>query len=620
MNHSWNHDPFQGGGPVPHRPKKQRKPIGTPLGRTLLNLAVTLIFGAVYFYIVLPPLNLHSGEFYVFVLLLCAVYCGCAILTSGFQGSGAKGYFGFVKKQCTVPFVLAAALAVTAIVGTAVGWEVFRAGSYRDLLTVDNGDFAAEVEEISYDQIPMLDKDSAEKLGNRKLGELADMVSQFEVAGDYTQINYKSRPVRVTPLRYGDWIKWLNNRSQGLPAYLVIDMVTQNVDVVRLDQGIRYTTAEHFGRNLNRYLRFRYPTYLFDAPAFEIDEDGNPFWVCPRIRKTIGLFGGTDIAGAVLVNAVTGECTYYDAADVPSWIDHVYPAELIIQQYDYHGTYVNGFINSLFGQRDVTVTTDGYNYLAIGDDVYMYTGITSVVSDESNIGFILSNQRTKETRFYTVAGAEEYSAMESAQGQVQQMKYAATFPLLLNIADQPTYFMALKDAAGLVKMYAMVNVSQYQIVATGSDVAECESNYRQMLARYNLIDDSDANIPADTQEAAGVLSDIRTAVIGGDSRYYLRLQGESVYYVISAADAPQVVTLNTGDRVTITYRPQEGASILEATAVTLVSGSSGTGTVDNPTDPIKINPAPGIGDIITDPGDGGRVELPVEPPPEEVRQ
>ena len=200
MNHSWNHDPFQGGGPVPHRPKKQRKPIGTPLGRTLLNLAVTLIFGAVYFYIVLPPLNLHSGEFYVFVLLLCAVYCGCAILTSGFQGSGAKGYFGFVKKQCTVPFVLAAALAVTAIVGTAVGWEVFRAGSYRDLLTVDNGDFAAEVEEISYDQIPMLDKDSAEKLGNRKLGELSDMVSQFEVAEEYTQINYKGRPVRVYAL------------------------------------------------------------------------------------------------------------------------------------------------------------------------------------------------------------------------------------------------------------------------------------------------------------------------------------------------------------------------------------------------------------------------------------
>ena len=391
------------------------------------------------------------------------------------------------------------------------------------------------------------------------------------------------------------------------------------MDVVRLDQGIRYTTAEHFSRNLGRYLRFHYPTYLFDTPAFEIDEEGNPFWVCPRIKKTIGRFGGTDIAGAVLVNAVTGECTYYDAADVPAWVDHVYPAELIEQQYNYHGAYINGFINSLFGQRDVTVTTDGYNYLAIGDDVYMYTGITSVVSDESNIGFILSNQRTKETRFYTVAGAEEFSAMDSARGQVQQMNYTATFPLLLNIADQPTYFMALKDAAGLVKMYAMVNVSQYQIVATGSDVAECEGNYRQMLARNNLIDNSDASIPADTQEATGVLTDIRTAVIDGNSRYYLRLQGGSVYYVLSAADAPQVVTLNTGDRVTITYRPQEDASILEATAVALLS-SDGSTVVVKPSDPIKINPAPGIGDVITDPGDGGRVELPVEPPPEEVRQ
>ena len=260
MNHSWNHDPFQGGGPVPHRPKKQRRPIGTPVGRTLLNLAVTLVFGAIYFYVTLPPLNLHSGDFYVFVLLLCAVYCGCAVLTSGFQGSGAKGYFGFVKKQCTVPFVLGLVLVVTALIGAAIGWEVFRAGSYRDLLTVETGDFAADIKEISYDQIPMLDANSATKLGNRKLGELADMVSQFEVADDYTQINYQGRPVRVTPLRYGDIIKWLNNRADGLPAYLLIDMVTQNVEVIRLDEGIHYPTAAHFSRNLYRHLRIHNTT------------------------------------------------------------------------------------------------------------------------------------------------------------------------------------------------------------------------------------------------------------------------------------------------------------------------------------------------------------------------
>ncbi|MBP3493838.1 MAG: CvpA family protein [Oscillospiraceae bacterium] len=544
--------------------------MGTPLTRTLINLAVTLVFGAIYFYVTLPALSFKAQEFYFFIFLLCAVYCLCAVITSGFQGNGVKGYFGFVKKQCKIPGILAAALVLVTIVGGILSWEVIRANSYRDLLTVSDGDFATEVEEISFDQIPMVDRDSAEKLGNRKLGELADMVSQFEVASDYTQINYGGRPVRVTPLRYGDLIKWLNNRGEGLPAYLIIDMVTQNVEVVRLDEGIRYTTAEHFGRNLYRYLRFHYPTYMFDAPAFEIDEDGDPYWVCPVIDKTIGLFGGVDITGAVLVNAVNGETEYYEVGSVPEWVDHVYTAELIIQQYDYHGRYVNGFLNSMFGQRDMTVTTDGYNYIAIDDDVYMYTGITSVVSDESNVGFILSNQRTKETRFYQVAGAEEYSAMASARGQVQHLSYTATFPLLLNISEQPTYFMALKDAAGLVKMYAMVNVSQYQIVATGTTVAECESNYRVMLANNNLIDESDTDIAvSDQQLAEGTIAEIRSAVIDGNTWYYLRLNGSEVYYAISAAADQNVVILNAGDDVAVKYAVGEG-SICKAYSVTKI--------------------------------------------------
>lgn len=573
MNVNWNSPDFQGfanQNPFQRKesgPRPVRKPIGTPLTRTLINLLVTLIFAAVYFYVTLPALNFKAREFYIFIILICAVYCFCAVITSGFQGEGVKGYFGFVKKQCKIPAILAAALVVTSVVGGIVGWEVFRASSYRDLLTVNDGDFAAEVEEISYDQIPMLDRDSAVRLGNRKLGELADMVSQFEVAGDYTQINYQGSPVRVTPLRYGDLIKWFNNRAEGLPAYLIIDMVTQDVDVVRLSEGIRYTTAEHFGRNLYRHLRFNYPTYMFDDPAFEIDESGHPYWVCPRIDKTIGLFGGTDITGAVLVNAVTGESVYYDVADVPDWVDHVYTAELIIQQYDYHGAYINGFINSIFGQRGMTQTTDGYNYIAIGDDVYMYTGITSVVSDESNIGFILSNQRTKETRFYQIAGAEEYSAQASAQGQVQHLNYIATFPLLLNISEQPTYFMALKDAAGLVKMYAMVNVSQYQIVATGSTVAECESNYRVMLANNDLIDEEDTDIiVSDQLETSGTIVEIRSAVIDGNTWYYFRLNGSSPYFAISAAADQNVVILNEGDYVTVKFAQGE-AGILNAYSV-----------------------------------------------------
>ena len=564
---------FSGGdASQPQRPKRERKPrkaIGNAFTRTLINLGVTLLFGLGYFYFELPALNFHAEEFYVFVFLLCAVYCVCAVLTSGFQGEGVKGYFGFVKKQCTIPFLVLVALIAAIIIGGLTSWVVIRAGSYSKLLSIKDGDFASEVEEISYNQIPMLDEDSAARLGSRKLGELADMVSQFEILPSYTQINYQGRPVRVTSLAYGDLVKWFTNRSAGLPAYLIIDMVTQEAEVVRLDEGMKYTTAEHFGRYLPRHLRFHYPTYMFADPVFEINEEGEPYWVCPRMVKTIGLFGGTDIQGAVLVNAVTGESQYYE--EVPNWVDHVYDANLIMEQYDYYGMYHNGFINSIFGQRDVTHTTEGYNYIAIGDDVYMYTGVTSVTSDQSNIGFILSNQRTKETHFYSVAGATEASAQASAMSQVQQMRYVATFPLLLNIADQPTYFMSLKGEDGLVKMYAMVNVQQYNIVETGSTVAECEANYRRALADSGLISDGDAEaVPSDQEEISGAIAEIRTAVLDGNSYYFLRLEGQDTFYAVNAAENPLAVILNPGDRVTITHAASDTpASILDGYTLTV---------------------------------------------------
>ncbi len=562
--------PFgQQGNPSPRKP---RKPIGNAVTRTLINLGVTLAVGLVWFYLELPALNLHSEDFYLFVLGLCAVYCVCAVITSGFQGEGIRGYFTFLRKQCTIPFFLAIALIVIALVGSVAGWVPLRANAYAKLLDVQAGDFAQDIEEISYDQIPMLDAASASQLGSRKLGELSDMVSQFEILPTYSQINYQNRPVRVTSLRYGDLVKWFTNRSNGLPAYLVIDMVTQDAEVVRLDEGMKYTTAEHFSRNLYRLLRFQYPTMMFADPVFEIDDDGTPYWVCPRMVKTIGLFGGTDIHGAVLVNAVTGESSYYE--EVPSWVDRVYSADLIIEQYDYYGRYHNGFLNSIFGQRDVTLTTEGYNYIAIDDDVYMYTGVTSVTSDQSNIGFILCNQRTKETRFYSVAGATETSAQASAQSQVQQMRYNATFPLLLNIADQPTYFISLKGDDGLVKMYAMVNVQQYSIVSTGATVAECEQNYRTALAHNGLIREDEAELVIPDRDAMeGVIAEIRTAVMDGDSYYFLRLEGESVFVSVNAADNPLAVILNVGDTVRLSYDVGDSASILNGASVELLQSA-----------------------------------------------
>lgn len=532
----------------------------------LINLIVTIVAGFIYFYVELPPINLHSAAFYSFFLFLSVVYCITAVITSGIyrQAENGKTFWKLLKGSCIVPLIVIGAVFVIYVVGGLLSSVVIRSGAYAKLITVETGDFTQDIEEISFDQIPMLDRDSAEKLGDRKLGELADMVSQFEVADNYTQINYKGRPVRVTPLRYGDIFKWLNNRSAGLPAYLIIDMVTQEVDVVRLQEGMHYTTAEHFSRNLYRHLRFQYPTYIFNEPTFEIDEEGTPYWVCPRIVKRIGLFGGTDIQGAVLVNAITGESQYY--TDIPTWVDGVYSAEIIMDQYDYYGTYQGGFINSLFGQKNVTVTTEGYNYIAANDDVYVYTGVTSAGSDESNIGFILTNQRTKQTTFYSIAGAEEFSAMNSAEGVVQHLNYSATFPLLLNISNQPTYFMALKDYAGLVKMYAMVNVQQYQIVATGASVEECQSNYYKLL-RQNKLDTGEAPIlPADEDTVTGIVTALRSAVIDGTTMYYVTLDADNTVYCISAGEVEKVILLNVGDRLTITYEPDSMRDDLICTA------------------------------------------------------
>ncbi len=521
----------------------------------LVNLIVTIVAGFIYFYVELPPINLHSVAFYSFFLFISAVYCITAAITSGIyrQAENGKTFWKLLKGSCMVPLVIIGAVFVIYVVGGLLSSVILRSGAYAKLMTIEPGSFTDEIEEISFDQIPMLDRDSAEKLGDRKLGELADMVSQFEVADNYTQINYKGRPVRVTPLRYGDIFKWLNNRSAGLPAYLIIDMVTQEVDVVRLPEGMHYTTAEHFSRNLYRHLRFQYPTYIFNEPTFEIDEEGTPYWVCPRIVKRIGLFGGTDIQGAVLVNAITGESQYY--TDIPTWVDGVYSAEIIMDQYDYYGTYQGGFINSLFGQKNVTVTTEGYNYIAANDDVYVYTGVTSAGSDESNIGFILTNQRTKQTTFYSIAGAEEFSAMNSAEGVVQHLNYSATFPLLLNISNQPTYFMALKDYAGLVKMYAMVNVQQYQVVATGATVEECQANYYKLL-RQNKLDTGEAPVlPADEDTVSGMVTALRSAVIDGTTMYYVTLDDLTAVYAVSAGAVEKVILLNVGDRITVTYEP-----------------------------------------------------------------
>ena len=521
-------------------------------GKVLLILAILLVLG-IYYYVTIPAINIHASGFWVsliVILVLLLILCmGRNLRVRSFDD---LHNIREEIKESKLTRLLAGLIIVVAVVylgGSILSSPIVNAKKYQKLLEPETGNFTEDIDQVNYNQIPLLDKDSAELLGNRKMGSMVDMVSQFEVSSLYSQINYQGRPVRVTPLVYASPVKWFTNQKNGIPAYISIDMATQNTELVKVSQGIKYSESEYLNRNIYRHLRFRYPTYIFDQLSFEIDEEGTPYWICPVKDYTIGLFGGQTIGRVVLCNAVTGECQSMKVEDCPSWVDRVYPADLLIQLYDYHGTLKNGFINSVLGQKGCLQTTDGYNYLAKDDDVWVYTGVTSVSGDRSNVGFVLMNQRTKETKYYEVAGAEEYSAMESAEGQVQNLGYRATFPLLLNISNEPTYFIALKDNAGLVKKYAMVNIQKYQNVAIGDTLSACEKTYVKMLRSGG----GSATSEAAEETISGTIKKMAQGVVDGNTHFYVVLEESDLIFDIPIVDYMEIVKYDTGDKITITY-------------------------------------------------------------------
>lgn len=540
--------------------------------RNLIIILAGLTAAFLYYYIALPAINIHSAGFWMFLItLLMVLLLAYAAKKGGKECLRRDGELGLrlgedIKKSKGIKLIGALLLLTVAVylVGSLLSSPIVNAKRYQALLTIQEREFAADIKEVDYHTIPLLDKESASLLGNRKMGSMVEMVSQFEVAEDYTQINYNGVPVRVTPLVYASPIKWLTNQREGIPAYILIDMTTQNTECVKLEEGIRYSKSEYFNRNLYRHLRFRFPTYIFDDQLFfEIDEEGTPYWVCPVKKFNIGLFGGQTVGRVVLCNAVTGDCVDYDLKDVPQWIDKVHSAELLTRLYDYSGILKNGYLNSILGQKDCLQSTNGYNYIALDDDVWVYTGVTSVNGDQSNVGFVLMNQRTMETRYYRVEGAIEDSAMSSAEGQVQNLGYKATFPLLLNIADEPTYFMALKDAAGLVKKYAMVNVQKYQWVAIGDTVQECEKNYTQLLNTNGIVSENAALY----KDVTGRIKSIAPVVLGGTTHYYICLENHEDIFDLDLSDTAliSIVKYQEGDSIRLKYA--EGYGLHQVRAI-----------------------------------------------------
>jgi len=515
--------------------------------RDIIMWTIDVLIILVLYYLALPPINLTSPDFWQFIFM-----CSIIILTSLTIKSGHKLIIGkeFNLKIFSIYkyfFLGFASLSLVIVLINFVASPLFHAKEYSNRITVDDThEFISDVDQVDFSKIPLIDKDSSQKLGDRKMGEFTSWVSQFYVSDLYTQINYNNQIVRVTPIEYAGLIKYFTNRDDGVKGYITVNSVDGKATLVNLDKGMKYLPSAYFFENLARKLRIDYPTIIFDEPSFEIDNDGNPYWIIPTVKyKAIGL--KKEITGAVILDPITGESKKYKVEDIPAWVDHVYDADIIIEQIDNWGEYKNGFFNSIFGQKDVINTTEGYNYLVMDDDVFLYTGITSVSSDESNLGFVLVNLRTKETNYYLVPGAEEYSAMASAEGLVQEKEYEASFPLLINLNNKPTYLLSLKDDAGLVKMYAFIDVADYQkVVVSDASLGIIEAAQKYLGEDVTLNNDKLINKKI-------TIKSITNAVIEGNTNYYITDNDNNLYYASIKIGKTILPFLSIGDKINISY-------------------------------------------------------------------
>ncbi len=529
--------------------------------RILLAVLIGTALTALSYYLMLPPINVFSTGFWTYLILVLFFYGIPLGAVSGLSGSSKGGKGTSAKLKVSKIFIAIAAIPVLALVlGTVISSTFFNALDYASVIEVEQADFSADMPEADIvSNISLMDTASASILGNRELGALSNVVSQYNLSTDYNQINYRHTPKKVANLEYVDFFRWLNNSSNGVPGYVMVDPVNNDADYIKFDKAMIYVDSAYFSEDLMRKLRFSYPTKIFSTVNFEVDDDGNPYFIVSCVKPRVGLFGAMDVNEVIIFNPCDGTSEIYPVDSSPAWIDNVYDGDLACQKYDWYGTLAGGFWNSVIGNRDCKMTTDGYGYIVRGDDVWYYTGVTSVTSDESNIGFIITNARTGEYKYYPVIGAEEYSAMGAAEGEVQEKAYVASFPSLINVEGEATYIMVLKDANGLVKLYALVNVENYSIVATGDSQASAKRAYIQELANRGVIQEEELPAP-ETKTAELTVQTVRLATVGGETVVYITAE-DGIVYRGSLASDESLILVTEGMTITVEYSETDHAKI-----------------------------------------------------------
>lgn len=526
------------------RKTRQTKKVFTKKHVAVLFVLIVAIL-AIAYYVSLPAITTMSTQMWYSLIAIFVVLMGY----SCFYDYTRKGLVGIRSKVMIAATLM---LILFFLVGALFSSTILSASKYAGLMDIEEEEFVKDIPETdNIKDIALMDTESAAVIGQRAVGSLSDVVSQYEVSDDYTQLDLNGKPMKVSPLEYAGFFKWFNNKKDGIPGYVMVDPLENEAKYVKLKQPMKYSMSAYFGKYLPRHLRFHYPTAVFEGYYFEINEDGNPYYVCPVLKANAGLFGAKDVKGVVICDPCTGDTKYYDVSDIPQWVDHAFDGSLMIQKYRWKGTLSGGFINSVIGNKGCKQPTDDYGYKVMDGDVWMYTGVTSVNGDQSNIAFVLMNGRTGEAKYYPVVGCDENSAMSAAEGQVQHLNYTASFPALININNQPTYIMVLKDKSQLVKMYAMVNVEKYNIVATGASQKEVLSEYRKMMSEEGVVDEKEIQQEADLTKKITVI-EINYITIDGDSYIYLRDQ-DNILYKEKISSDETVMFIKQGDSIEVTY-------------------------------------------------------------------
>ena len=515
------------------------KPMNRVKG-TVLAAAITVLMAVGIDYVLLPAYNLHNIAMYFYLAFYLFAF-------------NSMVYIFTQRKNKFTPILwtIVGGLIVFVVVMSLLGSEFLNAERFRTQIKLtEQTDFSDNFDVISLSDIPVVDKETAAQLGDKQIGKVQGLGSQFDINLDYTLISAQNHIYRVSALEYQSIFKWFENRSTGVPGFVQVNVRDSgDVNLVQLNKGMVYVPSAFFDQDLLRHVRFKYRTEILSDFSFELDDNGQPFYVISIIEPKIGFFSGYDAIGVIVVNPVTGEMNKYDLDNIPAWVDRVQPAEIAWAQIDNWGYYIHGWLNTIFGQKDMLQTTSGYNYVSINNSTYVFSGMTSVGADSSIVGFALINLRTKEAEFYKIGGADETSAMSSAEGQVQHLGYVATFPILLNIEGQASYFMSLKDQEGLIKMYSFVNVSDYSVVGVGNSVIEAQIDYITKLKAQGIITGPVSTIKTLT----GKITSITTAILNGNSNYYLTIEGQDTLYIANLSLSSELPLSKVGDTVTVTH-------------------------------------------------------------------